>query len=264
MNNLTSDSVTPKTSLIFGIHPVNEAIRSGKSIDKVLLKQGFRNETVPGLFPALRELNIPFQYVPVEKLNRMTGGNHQGIIALVSELEYTELEKLIPMLFEQGKLPALVLLDSITDVRNMGAIARSAECAGIDAMIVPSKGSAQINADAIKTSAGALNNIPVCRVNSLADSAKYLRESGFQLVAATEKASDFIYAADFTKPLALILGAEDTGIDPKLLKMADVLVKIPMYGSIQSLNVSSAASVLFFEIVRQRRFSREQGAGSRE
>lgn len=243
-----------KSGIIFGIHPVNEAIRSGKPIDKVLIKPGFKNETLPGLFPALKEQNIPFQYVPLEKLNRLTGGNHQGIIALVSELEYTDLEKLVPMLFDQGKLPVLVLLDSITDVRNLGALARSAECSGMDALIVPSKGSAQINADAIKTSAGALNNIPVCRVNSLEDTAKYLQDSGFQLVAATEKAEDFIYSADFNKPVALIVGAEDTGIDPKLLKMADVLVKIPMYGAIQSLNVSAAASVLFFEIVRQRNF----------
>ena len=243
-----------KSSLIFGIHPVNEAIRSGKPIDKVLIKQGFKNEILPGLFPALRDQNIPFQYVPLEKLNRLTGGNHQGIIALVSELEYTDLEKLVPMLFDQGKLPVLVLLDSITDVRNLGALARSAECSGMDALVVPSKGSAQINADAIKTSAGALNNIPVCRVSSLEDAAKYLQDSGFQIVAATEKAEDFIFNADFNKPVALILGAEDTGIDPKLLKMADALVKIPMYGAIQSLNVSAAASVLFFEIVRQRNF----------
>jgi len=246
--------VKSKSSLIFGIHPVNEAIRSGKPIDKVLIKQGFKNEILPGLFPALRDQNIPFQYVPLEKLNRLTGGNHQGIIALVSELEYTDLDKLVPMLFDQGKLPVLVLLDSITDVRNLGALARSAECSGMDALIVPSKGSAQINADAIKTSAGALNNIPVCRVNSLEDAAKYLQDSGFQLVAATEKAEDFIFNADFNKPVALILGAEDTGIDPKLLKMADVLVKIPMYGAIKSMNVSAAASVLFFEIVRQRNF----------
>jgi 23S rRNA (guanosine2251-2'-O)-methyltransferase len=246
--------VKSKSGIIFGIHPVNEAIRSGKPIDKVLLKLGFKSETLPGLFPAMKDQNIPFQYVPLEKLNRLTGGNHQGIIALVSELEYTELDKLVPMLFDQGKLPVLVLLDSITDVRNLGALARSAECAGMDALIVPSKGSAQINADAIKTSAGALNNIPVCRVNSLEEAAKYLRDSGFQLVAATEKAEDFIYTADFNKPIALMLGAEDTGIDPKLLKMADMLVKIPMYGAIQSLNVSAAASVLFFEIVRQRNF----------
>jgi 23S rRNA (guanosine2251-2'-O)-methyltransferase len=241
-----------KTSLIFGIHPVDEAIRSGKTIDKVLLKQGFKNEMVPGLFPALRELNIPFQYVPVEKLNRLTGKNHQGIIAMVSEIEYTELEKLIPLLFEQGKVPAVVLLDGITDVRNLGAIARSSECAGFDAMIIPSKGSAQINADAIKTSAGALNNIPVCRVPNLPDAAKYLHECGLQIIAATEKGEEYIYKADFTQPLAIIMGAEDVGIDPKLLKMANIMVKIPMLGTIPSLNVSAAATVIFYELVRQR------------
>jgi 23S rRNA (guanosine2251-2'-O)-methyltransferase len=245
-----------KTSLIFGIHPVDEAIRSGKTIDKVLLKQGFKNDMVPGLFPALREQNIPFQYVPVEKLNRLTGKNHQGIIALISEVEYTDLEKLVPMLFEQGKVPAVVLLDSITDVRNLGAISRSAECAGFDAMIVPLKGSAQINSDAIKTSAGALNSIPVCRVANLPDAAKYLHDCGFQIIAATEKAEATIYKADFTQPAAIIMGAEDTGIDPKLLKMADILVKIPMYGTIQSLNVSAAATVIFFELIRQRNFMR--------
>jgi 23S rRNA (guanosine2251-2'-O)-methyltransferase len=205
------------------------------------------------LFNTLREQHIPFQYVPLEKLNRLTTKNHQGIIAMVAELEYTDLEKLVPMLFEQGKLPALVMLDSITDVRNLGAIARSAECAGIDAMIIPAKGFAQINADGIKASAGALNILPVCRVSSLPDTAKFLQESGFQLVAATEKAADDLYDADFSKPTAVILGAEDTGIDPRLLKIADRLVKIPMRGTIQSLNVSNAAAVVFFELVRQRR-----------
>jgi 23S rRNA (guanosine2251-2'-O)-methyltransferase len=246
-----------RTSLIFGLHPVNEAIRSGKTIDKVLLKQGFKNDMVPGLFQALREQNIPFQYVPVEKLNRLTGKNHQGIIAMISEIEYTELEKLIPILFEQGKVPAVVLLDSITDVRNLGAVARSAECAGFNAMIIPAKGSAQINADAIKTSAGALNSIPVCRVINLPDATKYLHECGLQIIAATEKGEEPIYKANFKQPTAIIMGAEDTGIDPKLLKMADMLVKIPMFGEIQSLNVSAAATVIFYEVVRQRKFSDE-------
>jgi len=243
----------PKTTIIFGLHPVNEAVRSGKQIDKVLLKQGFRNEMIPGLFPLLRERNIPFQYVPVEKLNRITGKNHQGIIAMVSELEYTELDKLIPFLFEQGRNPALVILDGITDVRNLGAIARSAECAGFDAIIIPSKGSAQINSEAIKTSAGALTTVPVCRVNNLSDTVKYLHDSGLQIVAATEKAEGDLYNADFRQPLAIVMGAEDTGIDPKLLKVADHLVKIPLLGKIHSLNVSAAAAVLFFEVVRQRR-----------
>jgi 23S rRNA (guanosine2251-2'-O)-methyltransferase len=243
-----------RSSLIFGIHPVIEAIKSGKPIDKVMLKHGFKKEMVPGLFSSLRELNIPYQFVPVEKLNRLTGKNHQGIVALASEVEYTDLEKLVPLLFEEARLPAVVLLDGITDVRNMGAIARSAECAGFSAMIIPAKKTAQINADAIKASAGALNNIPVCRVNDLADAARYLHDCGFHLIAANEKAEVYIFNADYTSPVAIILGAEDTGIDPKLLKMADLQVRIPLYGSIQSLNVSAAATVFFYELVRQRNF----------
>jgi 23S rRNA (guanosine2251-2'-O)-methyltransferase len=244
-----------KSSIIFGIHPVDEAIKSGKTIDKILLKHGFRNEMIPGLFPELKNQNIPFQYVPVEKLNRLTGKNHQGIIALTSEVEYTDLEKLVPMLFEQAKMPAMVMLDGITDVRNLGAIARSAECAGFDAMIIPVKGSAQLNSDAIKTSAGALNSLPVCRVNSLTNTAEFLQDSGFELVAATEKAENDLFRADFSRPVAIILGAEDTGIDPRLLKMADTQVRIPMQGAIQSLNVSAAATVFFFEVLRQRRLT---------
>jgi 23S rRNA (guanosine2251-2'-O)-methyltransferase len=244
--------MTPKTTIIFGIHPVNEAVRSGKQIDKVLLKQGFRNEMIPGLFPALRELNIPFQYVPVEKLNRITGKNHQGIIALMSELEYTELDKLVPLLFEQGAMPAFLMLDGITDVRNMGAIARSAECSGFHGIIVPLKGSAQINAEAVKSSAGALTTLPVCRVNSLSDTLKFLKESGLMIAAATEKAEQTIYEADFRQPLVVILGSEESGIDAKLLKSSDVLVRIPMFGTIQSLNVSAAAAVILFEVMRQR------------
>lgn len=246
-------SMKSKSNIIFGIHPVNEAIRAGKEIDRVLLKQGFKNELIPGLFPALRKNNIPFQYVPLEKLNRLTGGNHQGIIALLSEIEYTDLEKLIPHLFETGKFPGVVLLDGITDVRNLGAIARSAECAGIDALIVPAKGSAQINAEAVKSSAGALLSLSVCRVTNMADAAVLLRESGFQLIAASEKGENLLYEADFIGPVALIMGAEDAGIDPRLLSMADMLVKIPLFGTIRSLNVSAAAAVLFYEMVRQRR-----------
>jgi 23S rRNA (guanosine2251-2'-O)-methyltransferase len=244
-----------KTTIISGIHPVDEAIRAGKQIDKILLKQGFRSESIPGLFQTLKELNIPYQYVPGEKLNRITGKNHQGIIALLSEVEYTDLDKLVPGLFETGKIPSIVVLDSITDVRNIGAIARSAECAGFDAMVIPSKGSAQINSEAIKSSAGALNIIPVCRVSNLPDAVKYLHDSGFYIAAATEKAEKTLFQADFKNPVVIILGSEDTGIDTRLLKMADILIKIPMIGSIQSLNVSAAASVLFFEMVRQRSFN---------
>jgi 23S rRNA (guanosine2251-2'-O)-methyltransferase len=246
--------VKTKSGFIFGIHPVQEALRAGKPIDKIMMKKGFRTDNVPGIFEMARDRQIPFQFVPLEKMNRMTSGNHQGIIALVSEIEYTELEKLVPWLYEQGKIPTLVLLDGITDVRNLGALARSAACAGIDGLIIPSSGSAQINADAVKTSAGALHSIPVCRVKNLPDAANYLRECGLQLVAAHEKAEEVLFHADLNKPVALILGSEDIGIDPKLLLMSDIQVKIPLYGAIQSLNVSAAASVLFFEIIRQRNY----------
>jgi 23S rRNA (guanosine2251-2'-O)-methyltransferase len=246
-----------RSSIIFGIHPVHEALRSGKTLDKILLRQGLNAEAIPGLFQLMREQQVPFQYVPIEKLNRLTGGNHQGIIALASLIEYTDLERLVPLLFEQGKIPALALLDGITDVRNLGAIARSAACAGINAIIIPAKGSAQINADAIKTSAGALNTLTVCRVASLTETVQYLRECGLQIVAASEKGGDYLFNANLKGPLVVILGAEDKGIDPKLLKMADSIIQIPMQGKISSLNVSAAAAVIFFEIMRQGNFVNE-------
>ncbi|MBN1158800.1 MAG: 23S rRNA (guanosine(2251)-2'-O)-methyltransferase RlmB [Bacteroidales bacterium] len=244
--------MSSKSGLIFGFHPVTEALQSGKTLDKVLIRQGMQSEQLSRLIHQLQKQNTHFQFVPVQKLNRMTGGNHQGVIALVSEIEYTELEQLIPALFEQGKLPAVAVLDGITDVRNLGAIARSALCAGMDALVIPASGSARINEDAVKTSSGALHSIPVCRVSRLKDAAVFLKESGLQLIAASEKAANLYYSADLLLPTAFILGAEDTGVDKKLLQMADKTVRIPVYGQVQSLNVSAAASVLFYEMVRQR------------
>lgn len=244
-----------KSKLIFGVHPVAEAVESGKTIEKIFIRQDIKNSLVPGLIQNMQLKKIPFQFVPAQKLNKMTGGNHQGVIARLSEIEYTEMDKLIPILFEQGKLPVVIILDGITDVRNFGAIARSAVCSGIDAMIIPAKGSAQINAEAVKASSGALHSIPVCRVKRLVDAAVFLKESGMQLVAAHERAPDLIYSVDFTGPSGLILGAEDTGIERELLQMADKTARIPVFGNIQSLNVSVAASVLFYEMVRQREYS---------
>lgn len=239
---------------IFGIHPVIEALRSGKELEKVYLRNGLRNEAIPGLLNELREKRIPFQFVPVEKLNRMTQKNHQGILAQVAEIEYNDIEKIIPGLYEAGKVPVILVLDRITDVRNMGAIARTAEGAGIHALVVPTGESAQINADAVKTSSGALHSMPVCRSESLVKTVTFLKESGLQVVAATEKAERLLYDADFTRPTAIILGAEDTGIDRNLISLSDIQVKIPLYGTIQSLNVSVAASILMYEAVRQRMF----------
>jgi 23S rRNA (guanosine2251-2'-O)-methyltransferase len=246
--------VKSTAAYIFGIHPVIEALRSGKELEKVYLRNGLRNEAIPGLLNELREKRIPFQFVPVEKLNRMTQKNHQGILAQVAEIEYNDIEKIIPGLYEAGKVPLILVLDRITDVRNMGAIARTAEGAGIHALVVPTGESAQINADAVKTSSGALHSMPVCRSESLVKTVTFLKESGLQVVAATEKAERLLYDADFTRPTAIILGAEDTGIERNLIRLSDIQVKIPLYGTIQSLNVSVAASILMYEAVRQRMF----------
>src|SRR4030042_7074049 len=180
--------VKSTTTYIFGFHPVMEALRSGKEIEKVYLRKGLQNEAIPGLIHELREKRIPFQFVPVEKINRMSRKNHQGIIAQLAEIEYNDIEKIIPGLFEEGKLPIILVLDRITDVRNMGAIARTAEGAGIHAMVIPTGESAQINADAVKTSSGALHTLPVCRTENLVKTLTFLKNSGLQVIAATEKA----------------------------------------------------------------------------
>jgi 23S rRNA (guanosine2251-2'-O)-methyltransferase len=218
----------------------------------VLIRKGLGGELFQAFFAVVRENNVPFQYVPDEKLNRITGKNHQGVIAFISSVVYHNIESIIPGIFEQGEIPLILLLDSITDVRNMGAIARSAECAGVHAIVIPEKGSAQINADAVKTSAGALHHIPVCRVKSLVNTVKFLKDCGLHVLAATEKANDLYFTTDFQKPVAIILGAEDVGVNADLLRIADTLVKIPMKGQISSLNVSAATSVILFEAVRQR------------
>ena len=239
-------------NLIYGLRPVIEAINAGKEIDKLLIQKGLQGELFHELFQLVRENNILFQYVPVEKLNRMVTKNHQGIVAFISEISYHKIENILPMLYEEGKTPLLLILDRITDVRNFGAIARTAECSGVNAIIVPDKGSAQANADAMKTSAGALNKIPVCRSSNLKDTIVYLKNSGVQVVAATEKAPNYYYKSEYSLPTAFILGSEDEGISPEYLRIADVLVKIPLAGEIKSLNVSVAAGVILYEAVKQR------------
>ena len=237
---------------IFGIRAINEAILSGKEIEKVLIRKGLDGELFKEMFALLRKCEIPYQFVPVEKIDRVSRKNHQGVIAYISQVVYQDIEQLMPGIFEDGKNPLILILDKVSDVRNFGAIARSAECAGVDAIVIPSRGSAQINADAVKTSAGALHKIPVCRAMNLKDVITFLKESGLRVFGATEKASDFHFDADFKNPVALIMGSEDEGISPEYLKMCDQHVKIPIQGEIASLNVSAAASVLLFEAVRQR------------
>lgn len=237
---------------IFGIRAVIEAIKAGKQIDKLMIKAGLKGELFFELMKLVKDLQIPFQYVPNERINRVTMKNHQGVLAFISPIEFQNIENILPSIFEAGKTPLIVILDKVTDVRNFGAITRTAECANIDAIIIPEKGSAQISGDAVKTSAGALLKIPVCRVKNLSETIKYLQQSGIQLVAATEKASDFYYKVNFSIPTAILLGAEDRGVDMEYLKVADQMVKIPILGEIESLNVSVAASILMYEAVKQR------------
>ncbi len=241
-----------KSEMIFGVRAVIEAIQAGKDIDKVLIKKDIQSDLSRDLFAALKGSLIPVQRVPVERLNRITRKNHQGVVAYVSAVTYQRTEDLVPYLFEQGKTPFFVMLDGITDVRNFGAIARTCECAAVDAVIIPAKNSVTVNADAVKTSAGALHTLPVCREQSLTDTLKYLKECGFRLVAATEKGDYNYTCGEYTGPLCLIMGAEDKGVAYEHLALCDEWVKIPMLGTIESLNVSVAAGILIYEAVKQR------------
>ena len=235
-----------KNEMIFGVRAVIEAIQAGKEIDKVLVKKDIQSDLSKELFAVLKDTFIPVQRVPVERINRITKKNHQGVIAFISPI------------FEQGKNPLLIMLDGLTDVRNFGAIARTCECAGVDAIIIPSKNSVSVNADAIKTSAGALHTIPVCRENNLTNTIKFLKESGFKIVAATEK-GDYDYTkATYTDPTCIIMGAEDTGVPYEHLALCDEWIKIPLFGSIESLNVSVAAGILIYEAIKQRGFTNEE------
>ncbi|MBK7183783.1 MAG: 23S rRNA (guanosine(2251)-2'-O)-methyltransferase RlmB [Bacteroidetes bacterium] len=239
-------------NMIFGLRPIIEALKSGKQIDKLLVQNGLKNELFGEMMSLLKKHNVVYQYVPVEKLNRLTSKNHQGVVGYISSIEYSKIEKVLPMVFDAGKTPLILILDRITDVRNFGAIARTAECAGVDAIVIPARGAAQINADAIKTSTGALHKIPVCKEDNLKDVIHYLRESGLQVIACTEKTTDMYYAQDYTLPVAIMMGSEEDGISPEFLKLADAHAKIPLMGKIGSLNVSVAAGVILYEAVKQR------------
>jgi 23S rRNA (guanosine2251-2'-O)-methyltransferase len=241
-----------KDTMIYGVRPVIEALQAGKEIEKVLVVTGLKSELFPEMRKLLNENDIPMQYVPIEKLNRVTRQNHQGVIAFVSPIVYEDYEQIIPALFDIGRNPLVLILDRITDVRNFGAIARTAECAGVDAIIVPSRGSALMGADAVKTSAGALFKIPVCRSVNLKDTIDYIKACGLQVVAATEKATDYHFQIDLTLPTAIMLGSEEDGVSPEYLKRCDQRVRIPMVGEIESLNVSVAAGIILFEAVKQR------------
>ena len=241
-----------KNEMIFGIRAVIEAVEAGKEIDKVLVKKELQGDLAKELFSVLKDAGVLIQKVPVERLNRITRKNHQGVVAFISSVTYQSLENLIPGLYEEGKVPLLVVLDGITDVRNFGAIARTCECAGVHAIVIPQRGSVTVNADAVKTSAGALHTLPVCRVRNLHEALRFLQNSGIRLVAATEKADQSYTEVSYTDPTAIILGAEDTGISADSLRICDQMVKIPQFGTIGSLNVSVAAGVMIYEVIRQR------------
>jgi len=241
-----------KMQYLFGMHPVIEAVRAGKKFDKVLLKQGLEGPQFRELITLLGENDIPYQYVPVERLNRSVRGAHQGVIAYISQIDYVDLETMVNNALATSDNPLIVILDGVSDVRNLGAIARTLECAGGQGIIVPAKGGAAINADAVKASAGALMRIDTCKVPNLRLAAYYLQQSGFRIVAATEKVDKYMYDTELTGPLAIVMGSEGTGISKSMLELADDRVAIPMAGEITSLNVSVATSVILYEAVRQR------------
>ena len=243
-------STKPSTAdMAFGIQPVLEAIRAGKEIEKILVQRELGNIEV---LEFARLKNIPLQKVPKEKLDSITRKNHQGVIAFVSAVNYVKLDNVIADTYEQGKVPFILILDRITDVRNFGAIVRTAECAGVQAIVVPTKGAAQINSDAMKTSSGALNFMPICRENDLVKTLRYLQDSGIRVVGCTEKVSKSLYEIDFSGPLAVVLGSEEDGISDDIMRRADELASIPMFGKVASMNVSVANGVVLFEALRQR------------
>jgi len=241
-----------RDEIVFGIHPVQEAILSGKEVDKVLIRIGLKSYGYKELMQLMHEVEIPFQFVPEEKLNQITRLNHQGVIAFISPISYYPLEQVVQAVFEEGKNPLFLVLDRITDVRNFGSIARTAECAGVDAIVIPQKNSVRVNSEALKTSAGALNSLPVCRVPALPQAIQYLKDSGISIIATDSSSQEAFTKADLQKPTAIIMGSEDEGISSTVLNLADQTVSIPIMGSIASLNVAVATGVILYEVVKQR------------
>ena len=241
-----------KTQYIYGVHAVLEAIDAGKDIDKILLSKTLNNETAQEIIDQARQLRVPVQRVPVQKIDRITRGNHQGVLALLAAVTYYRVEDLVPQLFDEGNNPFIVVLDGVTDVRNFGAVARTCDCAGVSAVVIPDHESVSVNADAVKTSAGALNYLPVCRERNLVNAVKLLRDSGFKIVGTSDRSHTPYTQGDFTGPVAIVLGSEDKGISPEIMKLCDTQVMIPEFGHINSLNVSVAGGIIIYEVVRQR------------
>lgn len=250
--NLQKKIKVKETNFIFGIRAVIEAINAGKTLEKVMIKRGLDNELSSELYDILRENQIPYQLVPVQKIEKFTKKNHQGVLGFISPVHFYEVEEIVTRIYEEGKNPLILILDEITDVRNFGAIVRTAECSGVHAILVPEKGAAQINADAMKTSAGALNFVPICRSKNLVKSIKNLKQNGLKIFIASERAEKFYFEENFKEPMALVMGAEDKGVSIELRALEDSSVKIPIVGQIKSLNVSVAAGILLYEALKQR------------
>lgn len=241
-----------KTDYIFGIRAVIEAIEAGRSIDKVLVRRDFTGDLARELYAKIKEYDIVMQRVPVEKLNRITMKNHQGAIALLSPVEYQKLENLVPLFYEEGRNPLVVVLDGLTDTRNFGAIGRTAACAGVDAIVIPERNSVSVTPDAVKTSAGGLFHLPVCREKDILSAVRFLKDNGYHIVGATEKGASNYTCADYKVPVAIVMGSEDTGISDAVIRACDELAAIPIIGKIESLNVSVAAGIMIYEALRQR------------
>ncbi|MDR1340806.1 MAG: 23S rRNA (guanosine(2251)-2'-O)-methyltransferase RlmB [Prevotellaceae bacterium] len=242
---------------IFGLRPVLEAFKAGKTFEKIMIREGGVSDMLFQIVDLAGKNSVTLNRVPVERLNRLAkGGNHQGVVAFLSAAEYAGLEDVMEKIAQSEKLPFLLLLDRITDVRNFGAIARTAECAGIDAIVVAAKGAAPLNIDAMKTSAGALNHIPVCRVPNLRTAIYLLRSYDIKIVATSERSGKDYFSADLSGAVAIMLGSEESGISANNLELADETLRIPLCGNIDSLNVSAAAAVVSFECVRQRKQKR--------
>lgn len=243
-----------KSDYIFGIRAVIEAVEAGRSIDKVLVRRDLGGDLGRELMDKLREYGVVVQKVPQEKLNRITMKNHQGAIALLSPIDYSRLEHLVPLFYEEGRNPLVVVLDGITDTRNFGAIGRTAACAGVDAIVIPERNSVSVTPDAVKTSAGGLFHVPVCREKDTLSAVRFLKENGYRIVGATEKGAAPYTEADYRVPVAIVMGSEDTGISDGVLRICDDLAAIPIAGKIESLNVSVAAGIMIYEALRQRGF----------
>lgn len=244
-----------KETKLYGLRAILEAIEADKSIDKIFLQKGLRGELFAELEKKIRKKGLNFSYVPVEKLNRLTPSNHQGAVAQISPISFYDLDALVTAVKETKKHPLFLVLDQLSDVRNFGAIIRTAECTGVDGIIIQKKGSAPINGDTIKTSAGSVFNIPICKVDHIKDALYYFQASDIKIIAATEKTENSLYITDFTKGCAIVMGSEGKGISPSVLKIVDAKAKLPMFGNIASLNVSVACGVFLYEAVRQRQSS---------